>query len=60
MPIYEYACPCGEKAERLENATRKPKPLWCPACGTPMQRVISAPNVPSDGRYSFNDKRGGA
>lgn len=44
MPIYEYACDCGCRFERLAKiAEADGPPPYCPACGTPdTRRVPSA------------------
>lgn len=50
MPIYEYApttqgCPvCRAGIERLQRLSDPPL-AECPACGAPLERVISAPQV---------------
>lgn len=34
MPIYEYACGCGHRFERLARIADADAPPACPACGT--------------------------
>ena len=45
MPIYEYKClECGyrfEKFQRLNEAS----PDFCPRCGGPIKKVLSAPAI---------------
>jgi len=55
MPIFEYRAStqqhcqtCGPGFEKLKKSS-EPDPDRCPACGAPVQRVISAPNVIASG-----------
>ena len=45
MPLYDFDCPqCGGFEALLPSAERN-LPRDCPACGQPMQRLISAPRL---------------
>jgi putative FmdB family regulatory protein len=50
MPIYEYrpksggCASCREGLERLQKLSAPPL-ATCPDCGTPLERVLSAPQV---------------
>jgi putative FmdB family regulatory protein len=49
MPIYEYLgegrCPaCAGRFELIRRAS-EPEIHGCPACGGPIRRILSAPNV---------------
>jgi len=44
MPIYEYGCTCGEKAQISHGVGQIVKPN-CPACGKAMRRRYTMPNV---------------
>jgi putative FmdB family regulatory protein len=45
MPIYEYRCgSCGERFERLQKLADPPVDA-CPACGSPVGRLISPPAI---------------
>ena len=53
MPIYEYACPAGHRAERLRPYKQRNNGVWCGACGVRMKRVPSLPHCMPDGMYSY-------
>lgn len=62
MPIHEYqpvnppGCAlCCYGIERLERLADPPLAA-CPACGQPLQRVISAPQVVSGGAHLLDEK----
>lgn len=45
MPIYEYKCRlCGEVCELLQKVG-DPSPKSCPACGGPLEKLISSPAI---------------
>jgi putative FmdB family regulatory protein len=45
MPIYEYRCAtCGERFERIQKFADPPVDA-CPACGSPVERLISPPAI---------------
>jgi putative FmdB family regulatory protein len=45
MPLYEYQCSkCGHRFEKIQKFSDK-KIKKCPACGGPVEQVISAPAV---------------
>lgn len=53
MPIFEYTCECGHKAERLRKAAERDDAMACDKCGEPMRRVMSAASVPPSGQLSY-------
>ena len=55
MPLYDYAaigkgCPTCRKGFEVMQKLSAPKLKKCPACGKPVERLISA--VPVHGKYS--------
>ena len=44
MPVYEFACTCGERAEEL-RALGEDSPPVCPECGETMRRKFSRVGV---------------
>ena len=45
MPIYEYACVnCGKASEFILMASEE-APKVCPACGGPLQKLVSSPAI---------------
>ena len=55
MPLYDYAavgkgCPTCRKGFEVVQKLSEPKLKKCPACGKPVERLISA--VPVHGKYS--------
>lgn len=45
MPIYEYKCrKCGEVCEILQKMM-DPSPKSCPACGGPLEKILSCPAI---------------
>jgi putative FmdB family regulatory protein len=62
MPIYEYqaasgkhACPyCRERFERLQRLSDPPL-TNCPACGSELRKLISAPAV-GGSKSNFDDR----
>ena len=55
MPLYDYAaigkgCPKCRKGFEVVQKLSEPKLKKCPACGKPVERLISA--VPVHGKYS--------
>jgi putative FmdB family regulatory protein len=53
MPIFEYQCESSHRTEVLQTAPTGA--ITCPECGKAAERVFSAPRLPADGKYSFND-----
>lgn len=55
-PIFEYAClSCGAQAELRRPMNERDEPPSC-ECGEAMQRILSAPNVPASGTYSYRER----
>jgi putative FmdB family regulatory protein len=42
MPLYEYECECGSRADRFIAMAKRDTPLKC-ECGGAMKRVMSTP-----------------
>ena len=53
MPIYEYACACGQRREELRALAERCLPLMCHACGASMALTPSLPAKRTDGIYSY-------
>jgi putative FmdB family regulatory protein len=50
MPIYEYACTCGERFEELVARSSQQADVACPACGSrEVARQLSRPAAPPSG-----------
>jgi putative FmdB family regulatory protein len=43
MPIYEFACECGEVVCVMRDIVHRDEPLECRACALLMQRQLAAP-----------------
>lgn len=53
MPLWEFECEDGHRADRLRSIATRDDPIVC-SCGKPARRVeISAAHVPPDGVYSY-------
>jgi len=45
MPIYEYECEaCGHRFEKIQKFSDPPLKV-CPTCGSPVERLLSAPAI---------------
>jgi len=45
MPLYEYECSsCGDRFERIQRFSDPPEKV-CPACGGPVQKLLSSPAI---------------
>jgi putative FmdB family regulatory protein len=45
MPVYDYKCPeCQATAELWRMLAERDRPVACPSCETPMQRMPSVPS----------------
>jgi len=45
MPLYEYECnACGDRFERIQRFS-DPLEKKCPACGGPVQKLLSSPAI---------------
>jgi len=53
MPLYEYACRCGEVTETIRKGSVKS--VKCPKCGRKAKRQMSASNAIVKG---YNAKNG--
>jgi len=43
MPTYVYFCPeCELEIEELRPMSMADDPMWCPACGAPVRRGLTA------------------
>lgn len=60
MPVYEYACPKGHRAEAFRKIANRKRALSCPECQAPMQLQVSRPHVAPDGVYSYAPNVGSA
>ena len=51
MPMYEYACSCGKRFEKLRPMSAgKGDKQSCPACGKPAPRALSVFTATSDSK----------
>lgn len=56
MPLYAYNCPaCGTSFERIRPIKAATIPAFC-ECGAEAERVLTAPNVPASGTYSYGKR----
>lgn len=46
MPLYEYECPEGHRAELIRPTEKRNENINCPFCGAESERVPSAPATP--------------
>lgn len=49
MPIYEYSCVCGNKAEKFVHKIRPCSHITCPKCGRRMDKIFSRVNATTKG-----------
>lgn len=45
MPIYDYACRCGESFAESRTIATRDTPAACPSCGKVARREMTAPNL---------------
>lgn len=44
MPLYEYECPKDGSFEKIQKFSDPPLKV-CPTCGSPVERLLSAPAI---------------
>ncbi|MEM8874147.1 MAG: zinc ribbon domain-containing protein [Planctomycetota bacterium] len=47
MPVYEYACKCGHRFEKLAKSMSSRDKADCPKCDVKAERVLSVMSVGS-------------
>ena len=64
MPVYEYECPSCRVIYETRQGLKDAPLAACPRCGSPVTRLISAPNLnrgnyssPTEARYSKVSER---
>lgn len=63
MPVYEYACVCGERFEEMRTVEKRDEPIECPKHTTPGEhrtiRVVSLTSFALTGGGWAKDGYGG-